>query len=93
LAIRWERTSYKELLTVEAGKMNIYVLVEVTYDYYRFQFNLEASHNREDLKEVAKRIILDKKRAWPVLDYKQSSETQFGLDKDEVCHYWIQEFE
>lgn len=64
----------------------IYVLVEVGYDYFRFQVNLEANLDRGFLVEYAKGLN------FPLLEYTAGDSLCTDLDKKEVFHLWIQEF-
>ena len=66
--------------------MTIYVLVEVTYDYYRFQENITANNTG---------VFGDKFfdfDEWPVLDYEEVSAEIEELNRTELAHYWIQKF-
>ena len=66
--------------------MTIYVLVEVTYDYYRFQENISAS-----ITGKFDKFLFNGK--YPILDYEIDSKEYVALDGEERCHYWIQKFE
>lgn len=74
--------------------MKLFVLVDVTYDYYRFQENLKASTDKESLIRWAKQLMnknIYKYRLKEVETYKEG----FCSDKisiDELSHFWIQEF-
>lgn len=74
----------------------IYIVVDVTYDYYRFQENKFASNSYKECCEwIAERIKKDKDtfRWWYVnIDYKKDSEKMKELDQSEQCHYWIESF-
>lgn len=83
-------------------KPKIYILVEVTYDYYRFQENLYASTDKSELIRLAQTLNDDKngRPILPIHDYEQDPEIRGGLDTvltlcaklndDESKHYWIQ---
>lgn len=72
----------------------IYVLVEILYDYHRFQNNLFASSNLKDVNKFIASIrdthsIVN----WPVKRYAYDDEiTRSNLWDREVKHLWIQEF-
>ncbi len=63
--------------------MKIYVLVYVFYDYYRFQDNISASLDKQELIDSIE---------GEVLEYKVDSRQQLELDGSELVHYWVQEF-
>lgn len=69
--------------------MDIYILVEVSYDHYRFQENLMASSNKKDLLDFAK----SKHPTLPVYDYVYESdpivETLWNVQSH---HLWIEKF-
>ena len=65
---------------------NIYILVEVTYDYYRFQKNIFCKVNCKNFNE----FLFNKK--FGVIEYKEDSKIMKDLDKSEEDHYWIQQF-
>lgn len=85
----------------ENGEVKIYVLVEVTYDYYRYQKNLCASTNKQDLIDYYNKIeksedneiysTKESKFMYPELrdDYKSEDEALY--ERDNSPHYWIQE--
>jgi len=62
----------------------VYILVEVTYDYYRFQFN-EAVSLFDDFD--------DSDLMYPLLRYEEGDPINGQLDGDETCHYWVQKME
>ena len=69
-------------------KIVVYVLVSVTYDYYRFQDNLFASTDKQKCYDYAK----EKYPKHLLLDYKKDDETEVSnLKKEEINHLWIQE--
>lgn len=69
--------------------MKLYVLVEVKYDYHRFQDNIRASV--ED--NFGAFYPRSEYSFWPILRYHKDDETAQQLDRDEKCHYWVQEFD
>ena len=68
--------------------MKIYVLVHISYDYYRFQDNLYADTDKEKVKEFARK----KNNKLDIYEYKDadSDEADF-LWNAETEHWWIQE--
>lgn len=62
--------------------MKIYVLVYVTYDYYRFQENIYAHTEKEKITE----FIKNRKDNLPVFEYKQEPSE---LRDDGTTHWWI----
>lgn len=69
--------------------MKVYILVEVTYDYYRFQKNIAASHSIEELESIVSSPdnILNR----PLFVYDEESKENEAFDNRELNHYWIQE--
>jgi len=67
-------------------KTKIFVLVIVTYDYYRFQYNVFGSTNVDDCILHYNNL----KENYPLIRYKQYSKRQEKLDVNETSHYWIQ---
>ena len=69
--------------------MDIYILVEVSYDHYRFQENLMASSSKKDLLDFAK-------SEYPNLDVYdyiyQNDPIIDDLSYREVHHLWIEKF-
>jgi len=83
--------------------MKIYVLVEVTYDYFRFQKNLWASTDQLAVERYAHSLIYDihnkrvgkKAPMWKLEYYDRSligGKTDFN-HKHGVSHLWIDVFE
>jgi len=70
--------------------MNIYVLVEVTYDYYRFQENLAAviAGNMDEALLLLGPSIEAGQDRWSIRMYVK---TEY-YDEREEHHLWIQEF-
>ena len=67
--------------------MNLYIVVEVTHDYYRFQKNLYASFSLLDCKKYVKENGND---AWPAIMYEDGGIVMKDLDSKEKEHYWFQ---
>jgi hypothetical protein len=66
--------------------MNIYILVKVDYDYYRFQENVFASTDHDEVIKYYK----DKRYSFPLLDgYKEEVQREM-MDSNETEHYWVQ---
>ena len=68
-------------------KSKIFIVVLVTYDYYRFQDNLYANTNKKDCIKWAKEMIYNN-TSLPVILTKKTSELK---DDPEITHLWIQE--
>ena len=72
----------------------IYVVVEVTYDYFRFQENVFAT---TDLAKVEEFLAAYKKKEENIdetlLRYKAGSPEEYAINDKEDYHYWLQEFE
>lgn len=72
----------------------IYVIVDVTYDYYRFQDNLAATTSLKKAIELAEKFAGDlsvERRVFiPVVEDAEKSK---AMRHDEVQHIWIQRFE
>ena len=66
--------------------MTIYVLVEVTYDWHRFQKNIAVN----DTGKFDKSLL---KENYTLLEYEEYSKRYDALKDDQRCHYWIQKFE
>lgn len=67
----------------------IYVLVLVEYDYFRFQTNLYAGTLEQCRKEID-RLFTN----YPVYTYKdEDTDLAKQLKKEEKKHYWLQKFE
>jgi hypothetical protein len=70
--------------------MKIYVLVEVTYDWYRFQQNLYASNSITEInKYLHGNIISEYHKSWQVEWSISGTEKH---DESENSHLWVQEF-
>lgn len=65
------------------AKIEYYVLVVVTYDYYRFQRNLAISTNNSDFEHVIKQFGNE---------YERRSKKQKFFDDKEQQHLWIERF-
>lgn len=65
----------------------MYVLVKVTYDYYRFQENIAASVDHREICVTAHAVNKD---SLPICAYKKDDAEQINLDHDEIAHLWIQ---
>lgn len=68
--------------------MKVYVLVKVTYDYYRFQENISA----QIADDYFDKSLINKKN-YPIYKYVSNGKKQKKLDKEERTHYWIQKFD
>jgi len=67
--------------------MRIFVIVDVTYDYFRFQENLNATTSLKEARKMAKAAAAE--RDCPVAETTEASD---GWDKPEVRHIWIEKF-
>jgi len=63
-----------------------YILVEVTYDYHRFQENRGAF----GWKETAENMARLQNKKFPIYDYEAGSAEEEALNKAEKNHWWIQ---
>lgn len=76
----------------------IYVVVEVTYDYHRFQENLFASTNKDDclgyIRKLNKKLETYEYQSTycPKYAYIRYDSQETYLRERELNHYWIQEF-
>ena len=67
----------------------IYVLVLVTYDYFKFQENLFVG-TLEQCKEEINRLFTN----YPIYTYEnEDTDLAKQLKKEEKQHYWLQKFE
>lgn len=67
--------------------MEIYVIVKVTYDWYRFQENIAAT----DCVHNFNWINLNP-HGLPVYDYDVDDKKSAELNRKEQHHFWIQKF-
>jgi hypothetical protein len=70
----------------------IFVIVEVTYDHYRFQENRGAATDIETARAIAARESVE--RGWrdDVLPILESADQSRDLDYQETPHIWIEVF-
>lgn len=69
-----------------------YVIVLVTYDYYRFQENLAVTTQLDHAMAIAKSEVEKRKRTG-LLPIIQHAEISSNMDMEEDQHIWIQELE
>ncbi len=72
-------------------KKNIFILIHVTYDHFRFQNNIFASTDYDECYKFAKdnhkdRLLFDYDRIGDDIGIYESNE----YDKKELSHLWIQ---
>jgi len=67
----------------------IFVVVLVTYDWWRFQKNIYASNNQKDCIEWTKKYEPFGGGKLPIILSEKSSDKK---DKTETSHLWIQAF-
>ncbi len=67
-------------------KQEIFILVNVTYDHFRFQDNLFASTSRDECYKFAK----DNYKEKLIFDYEWDSQESEEYDDRELNHLWIQ---
>ena len=71
----------------------IYIVVLVTYDYFRFQNNLYASLSKEDCLKFIEKENKKEHNPMPVYEYKnENSKKADKLCASETRHFWIQKF-
>jgi hypothetical protein len=70
-------------------KTTIYILVNVHYDYFRFQENIFVHSNKEKVIEF---IRNHKENQLPVHEYEENKDDD-KLWEREIAHWWIQKFE
>ena len=70
----------------------IFVIVEVTYDYYRFQENRGAATDIETARDIAAREAEKLKRGGEPLPILESAGESGNMDSPETCHIWIEVF-
>ena len=68
--------------------MKAYVIVSVTYDWYRFQDNLAVCLSHEE----AMRKAHDAADGLSVYEYPEGSDRAAELNGKEKRHIWIEEF-
>ena len=68
--------------------MEIFIVVEVHYDYYRFQENLYCSDNRQECFK----FIKNKRTNYPVYEYEKYDSLYKELNKHKEDHYQIEKF-
>lgn len=68
--------------------MIIYIIVLVTYDWYRFQDNLTANVNKDaTLKSAAE---LAEKHKCIIAYYADNSDEKERFDAEGITHIWVQ---
>lgn len=71
--------------------MKTYVIIDVTYDYHRFQENLGVAHTLEDAWLLAYKFAVEENRGGlPIIDSKAQS---LACDKPERHHIYIEEWQ
>uniref|UniRef100_A0A6M3JJD0 Uncharacterized protein n=1 Tax=viral metagenome TaxID=1070528 RepID=A0A6M3JJD0_9ZZZZ len=71
-------------------KERIFVVVLVTYDYYRFQTNLFASTDKKECIKFCKKYNKGREEQYLIV-LKEKNSTLIDTSS-EVRHLWIQEF-
>lgn len=67
---------------------DIYVLVLVHYDYYRFQENLYVGTEEQCMKKIDELFT-----NYPIYKYdNEDTELAKKLKREEKQHYWLQKF-
>lgn len=69
----------------------IFVVVLVTYDYYRFQTNLAATRSFDQALQIAK-AEAGKRSAHGEFTVTWSAEESANMDDQEKRHIWIEAF-
>ena len=64
----------------------IYIVVEVTYDYFRFQKNLYATTDLTQAREFTASVAVNGRMV------TESEEVSQQMDDPEIQHYFIQTF-
>lgn len=64
----------------------VFILVKVTYDYYRFQDNIGVFSDVDSAIQEAKKQSPE----YPIYFYNENENDE--LDEKELCHYLIQSF-
>lgn len=70
----------------------VYVVVLVTYDYYRFQENLAVVTSEQAGFDFIKLFIQSGHENYVTYLYEENSEHEKLHDETGICHYWLQEF-
>lgn len=81
---------------IRAGKAMIYVVVLVTYDYYRFQENLGASMSPSKARNLCRAFKQGKTHLYggnPEMVVVESMEESDAFNDPETPHLWIQKFD
>lgn len=71
--------------------MNIYIIVLITYDYYRFQTNLAVTLTREAAQTEAQKLIDADGLDMPIVD-DESSPSTCDYNVDQIRHVYIERF-
>ena len=69
----------------------IFVIVLVSYDYYRFQDNLGATASLETAREIAAREAKERGYVFDLPVIEDAGKSQ-DMDSPETRHIWIESF-
>jgi hypothetical protein len=70
----------------------IFVIVHVSYDYFRFQDNLGAAADFETAKAIAERESVERGSRGDALPIIEIADESFAMDSPETRHIWIEVF-
>lgn len=80
-------------ITSKCSCSSLFVIVHVTYDYYRYQFNIGASTDIDTARKIAinykKEKEYDGEPPLPIIEDKDKSS---DMDSPETNHIWIEVF-
>lgn len=71
----------------KASSATIFVVVDVTYDYYRFQANVGATTDLEQARKIAAHYA--QRDSLPIIE---DGEVSKSMDDPESPHLWIERF-
>ena len=82
-----EQQAQSGALGVATGSA-IYVIVDVSYDYYRFQENVGAATDLNEARRAAEAYV---KNTWPHnLPIVEDAQQSKSMDDSEAGHVWIE---
>jgi len=81
---RWKRMGMKE--------QEIFVIVRVEYDYYRFQENLAASTDIEEARKLAVKFSEERIGWSSIFPIIESEKESLNMNEKEIRHIYIEKF-
>lgn len=68
-------------------RKTVFVVIEVTYDYYRFERFLKVFESESDAIDFSRTLN------YPIKEYRSNDETESKLDDSEQAHIWVNKTE